>query len=180
MTIEFVEALDADHIGALRELDTSFASDRSYRFTRTTSGFQLTEEQLARPLRKCYDLSAELESGRSPWDAVALAWTGGHVVGMAATTFEAWNRRQVLNELHVAPSMRRRGLARRLLAEVHRCAGRNGAREIWVETQNVNAPAIAAYLRLGFHLTGVDVSRYAPPHDDEVAIFLSCPVKSPS
>ncbi len=177
MKIEVLEALDAGRIDALVPLGTSFTSDRSYRVTRTPSGFELTEEQLTRPLRKRYDLIAALGSGRSPWDAVALAWTGGNVVGMAATTFEAWNRRQVLNELHVAPETRRRGLGRRLLQEVHRCARGNAAREIWVETQNVNAPAIAAYLRLGFHLTGVDVSRYAPPHDDEVAIFLSCPVK---
>ncbi len=54
MNIEVLEALDAGRIDALVALDTSFTSDRSYRVTRTPSGFELTEEQLTRPLRKRY------------------------------------------------------------------------------------------------------------------------------
>ncbi len=172
--IEVLRTLSAEHVRALQSLDTSFVTDRSYRVSATARGFELVEEPLATPLRKRY----ELRQGEPPWDLVVLAGDGGGLSGMAATTYEAWNRRQVLNELHVAPDQRRRGLARRLLTEVHHAARENGARELWVETQNVNVPAVRAYRRLGFRLTGIDLSRYPPPQDGEVALFLSCPVAS--
>ncbi len=173
-TIEVLRTLSAEHGRALARLDTSFVTDRIYRVSTTARGFELVEERLASPLRKRY----ELRHGEPPWDLVVLARDAEAITGMAATTYEAWNRRQVLNELHVAPDQRRRGLARRLLAEVHCAARANGARELWVETQNVNVPAVRAYRRLGFRLTGIDLSRYPPPQDGEVALFLSCPVAS--
>lgn len=36
------------------------------------------------------------------------------------------------------------------------------ARCLWLETQNVNYPAVQFYLRLGFELCGLDQTLYAP------------------
>jgi ribosomal protein S18 acetylase RimI-like enzyme len=106
----------------------------------------------------------------------AVAVVDAAPVGFMSTTYERWNGRQVLNELHVAPAYRRRGLARELLSMVRVTARDNGAREIWLETQNVNVAAVRAYRRLGFTLTGIDMTRYLPPYDDEIALFMSAPV----
>jgi len=75
----------------------------------------------------------------------------------------------------VAPEHRqvgRRVRRRRLLDEVRHEAERNRAREIHVETQNVNHPGIQAYLRLGFRLTGIDPDRFA--EEKRVEKILVC------
>jgi len=49
-----------------------------------------------------------------------------------------------------------------------------GASHVFAETSNVNAPAIATYLRNGFGLVGLDTSLYAATsHADEVAVYLA-------
>lgn len=150
---------------------TSFVTDFVYRVGVFAHGFGLTRERVTPPLRKRYDVVGS--SNEAAWDVVVLASYDGRLVGFAATTFSAWNRRQILDELHVTAQRRRGGIGRMLVGEVERIAARNDAREIRVETQNVNAPAIDAYRRLGFQLTGIDVSRYPPPYENEVGIFLS-------
>jgi ribosomal protein S18 acetylase RimI-like enzyme len=43
----------------------------------------------------------------------------------------------------------------------------------WLETSNVNLPAVRAYERLGFRLCGLDTSLYeGTPAEGEVALFL--------
>jgi RimJ/RimL family protein N-acetyltransferase len=56
-------------------------------------------------------------------------------------------------------------------------AGALGARRVWLETSNVNAPGIAAYERLGYSLCGVDVTHYeSTATASESAIFMSKPL----
>lgn len=93
-----------------------------------------------------------------------------------ATRYERWNRRQVITDLLVDARVRRRGVARRLLAAVTATAVDKGARETWLETQNVNVPAIRAYQALGFAITGCDTTLYDEPYAMERAVYLSRPV----
>ncbi len=169
--IEVVTPVDA-RVRSLRALDSSYVTDVVYRVDVSPNGFVLSRERVTPPLSERYDVLASCD-GATPWDAVVLATSDEGLAGFAATTYAEWNRRQVLNELHVAPHVRRTGIARRLVAEVDSIGRRNAAREIWVETQNVNAPAIEVYLRLGFRLTGIDVTLYPSPSEGEVAVFLS-------
>ena len=173
LVIETVRTLGPEHLRLLECFDASFTTDRVIAVTATQEGFRLVEQPRQELLTKRYGLPP---AAAQRWDVTLLVHSGDAVVAVAATTFSAWNQRQVLDELHVAPAHRRRGVARRLLAEVCAVARANGAREIWLETQNVNVPAVRAYQRLGFRLCGVDVSRYAPPLADEVALFLARPV----
>jgi len=163
-------------LDALRRLDASFVATSMYQVAAGPDGFTLRETPVSPPLRKRYDLTEGLGDGAQPWDLLALAMIDSVPIGLAATTFEARNGRQVLNELHVAPEHRRRGVARELLTVVQFTARENGAREIWLETQNVNLPAVRAYRRLGFTLTGIDTTRYLAPYAEEVALFMSAPV----
>ncbi|MFY1697076.1 MULTISPECIES: GNAT family N-acetyltransferase [unclassified Solwaraspora] len=176
MEIRIRSLLGATELAALRLLDTSYSTELVYQVTVDDGGFVLREVPVAPALRKRYDLTEGVTVGSRPWDLYAVAVVDAAPVGFVATTYERWNGRQVLNELHVAPAYRRRGLARELLGIVRVTARDNGAREIWLETQNVNVGAVRAYRRLGFTLTGIDTTRYLPPYDDEVALFMSAPV----
>ena len=166
MHLRFVDHPTEDDVTALSGFESSFRTDTVYAVTVSEGGFALVEERVE-PRTKAYELAGG-------WDVLIRAEDEGELVGVAATTYHAWNRRQVLDELHVSPGRRRQGIARRLLAGVVGTAQRNGAREVWAETQNVNVPAIRAYRRLGFALTGLDTTLYAG--SDEIALFLSLPV----
>lgn len=53
-------------------------------------------------------------------------------------------------------------------------ATRLGARAVWLETQNVNLPAIRFYRAFGFQLAGLDDSLYDPKElPGECAVFLA-------
>lgn len=61
-----------------------------------------------------------------------------------------------------------------LLTAVEGSTIAHGARNLWIETQNVNYPAIQFYRRRGFELVGLDRSLYAPvSNPGEVALFFS-------
>jgi ribosomal protein S18 acetylase RimI-like enzyme len=63
------------------------------------------------------------------------------------------------------------------MAAVFRRARQTPARCLWLETQNVNGPAVAFYLRQGFRLCGFDDTLYDPAvHPDEVALYFSHPL----
>ena len=178
IAVESVERLTGEDAAVLADLDTSFSTDVVLRITGCDSGFSVQEVAVVPPRTKRYRLAGDLRAGHEPpWDRLFVARSAAEVVAVAATTSDPWNGRQRLDELHVVPSWRGTGLARRLLRRVQAEAVANGAREIWLETQDVNIPAIRAYRRLGFRITGLDLSRYPPPHDAEVAVFMSRPVE---
>jgi len=105
---------------------------------------------------------------------VWLALDGDQVVGVIATQHVPWNRRVIIWHLYVSGRYRRQGIAKRLL-ETALCAAREaGARTAWLETSNLNVPAIRAYECLGFELCGLDTSLYdATPSEGEVALFFA-------
>ena len=76
--------------------------------------------------------------------------------------------------LYVDRRQRGRGVGRALLDEVVARARDAGMRALWLETQNVNVPAIRFYRRLGFRLAGLDDSLYDPADvPGEVALFFT-------
>ena len=179
MRVHVVERPAEDDLLRVEDFDASFTTDTIYEITASVGGFSLTEQQVS-PRFKRYDLLAAYRDAVPSWDALLLATAGAATVGLAATTYQPWHARQVLNEMHVTPRRRRQGVARALLAEVIDIARRNGAREVWVETQNVNHPAVQAYLRLGFRLTGLDTTLYGGDQEREVALFLAREIGAPS
>lgn len=101
----------------------------------------------------------------------------GRVCGFAATSYQAWNRRLVLWHLYVAPEHRRRGVARTLLGAAGDVGRRRGARQLWLETQDVKLPAVRAYQRLGLQVCGFDTTLYDGDVVTEVALFMSVPLE---
>jgi ribosomal-protein-alanine N-acetyltransferase len=83
--------------------------------------------------------------------------------------------RLVLDELHVlnvavAPSERRRGLARWLLGVVLRRAARAGARRALLELRVGNRAALALYESLGFRRLSVRREYYREPVEDALVL----------
>ena len=71
------------------------------------------------------------------------------------------------------PAYRRLGVGTRLLETVETFAQSADARCVWLETQNINYPAIRFYLRGGLEVWGISQHFYPPgPEEHEVAIFM--------
>ncbi len=50
---------------------------------------------------------------------------------------------------------------------------RNGARELWLETQNTNMPAVRAYRVMRFDLVGLDRTLYDGVVAHETALYFA-------
>jgi ribosomal protein S18 acetylase RimI-like enzyme len=125
------------------------------------------------PRQKSHDLAEYLEDAAPPWSDGYVAEVGGRIVGFAAAGFESWNRRAVLWHMYVDRASRGTGVARALLSVVVARAREAESRQVWLETQDSNVTAIAAYERLGFTIVGFDRSFYDNPPGAETAIFMS-------
>jgi ribosomal-protein-alanine N-acetyltransferase len=82
---------------------------------------------------------------------------------------------QVADELHihnvaVAPALRRRGLARRLLSQLLDEARAHGVRVALLEVRESNAAARALYESLGFDAVGHRRGYYASPAEDALLL----------
>ena len=165
-----------DDAAAIEAIDTSFASDVVFDVEADGDGFALRERRLAAPLTKRFPLD-DVRSDERPWSHGFVAEDGDVCVGFAATSFEPWNKRLVLWHLYVQPAARGRSVGRQLVERVARFGQELGARHIWLETSNLNAPGVAAYRALGFGLTGIDTTLYdATPAEGEIALFFSRPI----
>jgi ribosomal protein S18 acetylase RimI-like enzyme len=161
---------DADGVG---RIDTSFTTDRVYRFGREKGGFGFAFPLVTTtPLTKSYPLP---ESDPGPGAFVAEA--NGDIAGFAHVEPPAWNGRAVVQHLYVSPSHRGQGAGTALVDAVAEHARAASARCLSLETQNVNYPAIQFYLARGFYLCGFDESFYDPVETPgEFAFFFSLPL----
>ena len=162
-------------IPALSALDISFSTDTVYRVAQDGLSFRLVEETATPPLHKSYPFDPTDPEERGNWTHAVVAKAGERLVGFAAAQYVAWNRRAVIWHLYVARDYRGQGIGTRLLDSAEGFARDVGARCLWMETQNVNVPAVRFYLRSGFTLCGLDTSLYDPegPAGGEVALFFS-------
>src|SRR5215216_4232658 len=157
---------------AIRNLDTSFTTDRIYALRKKRLSFSLVEEQSAAPITKRYQVALTQESVQAALAAVA-AYEGSVFVGFAVVTEEAWNRRAVVTDFYVDPRVRRRGVGKKMMEEIWERVPSAGDRVLWVETQSVNLPAIKFYRSIGFEVCGFDSALYDEPFSTEIALYLS-------
>jgi diamine N-acetyltransferase len=89
------------------------------------------------------------------------AWWGAHagemLAGFAHASLDSTNSKlndadAKLDKLYVNPDNQRRGIGSALLAVVEDWARAQQARRLWLQVNRGNAPAIAAYRNLGFHV----------------------------
>jgi GNAT superfamily N-acetyltransferase len=154
--------------GALARLDTSFVASTAYRAVVEPYGFRLAKHDVPERTKR-YEPP-------QPGDAeiVVVAEGDNGIIGVAALSFEAWNRRGRIEHLYVTAAARGRGTGRALVEALAVRAPALGARCLWAETQNVNPAAIAFYPSVGFSLCGLDLSLYDPARlPGEFAVYFS-------
>ena len=155
---------------AIAALDASFESDWTFAVVAGPLSFAVVERAADPPISKRYAVPMEdLRAART-----VVAEEGGRVVGVAAITAEPWNRRAVLVHLYVDRPARECGVGLALLQWARHAARTAGARCLWAETQDVNAPAIRFYLHHGFVWCGLDTTLYDPREvAGETALFFA-------
>jgi ribosomal protein S18 acetylase RimI-like enzyme len=102
------------------------------------------------------------------------AYEGDRLVGIALAEPRRWSRSLWVWEFHVAETHRRRRIGRLLMDAMVEKAHQAGFRNIGLETQSTNVPAIAFYRAVGFEIEALDLSFYTNTDaiDGEVAIFM--------
>lgn len=163
----------------LMALDTSFHTAMIYRVVNDGYTFKLEAERVSPPLYKDYGFSHDVDELPS-FAHVTIAEVDDTLAGVAALKWEAWNRRAVLWHCYVAPSVRGRGVGRALIDDMKAHARQLDARCLWLETQNVNYPAVKFYERMGFRWCGLDTTLYDAGEQPsaEVALFFTLPCRS--
>ena len=84
-----------------------------------------------------------------PGGAILVAEDSGGVLGVCGLRYDSPGRYEV-TKMAVREDWRGRGIGRRLLAEVISHARRLGARQLFIISNTVLAPAIDLYRKLGF------------------------------
>jgi ribosomal protein S18 acetylase RimI-like enzyme len=153
-------------------IDASFTTSTIYKVERFPDGFRLVLQHLSRPVTKVYTWP-----GLAPHDGLLMARAGGTVIGFTEVVFDTWNGRARIEHLYVSARHRGVGAGRALLAAADaRARTEPGMRCLWLETQNVNYPAIGFYRRAGFRLCGLDDTLYRPGDSGllpgEVALYF--------
>lgn len=124
----------------------------------------------------------ERESQSDPWSlqhfideldnpvaAVSLYWSGNNLAGFLCTWLIA-GEMQVQN-IATSPSMRRQGVAVRLLEYAIECGRKQGLDSICLEVRVSNQPAIALYERFGFNASGVRSGYYPDGEDAQLMTY---------
>lgn len=165
-----------DDRAAILALDTSFTTKRVYQVVATKTMFALEEQAVSPPLHKRYHFD---DIDDFPRYTVLVVEVAGRVEGVAALSYEAWNRRAVLQHLFLNPALRGQGVGRYVMAHVAAAASNMDARCIWLETQNINYSAVQFYRQVGFTWCGMDLSLYDPagPAGQEIALFFARPLE---
>lgn len=159
---------------AVLAIDTAFTTASVFELERGPRALTLVERPLPAPLVKRYSI-AEVFAPWASWDHGWVAEDDA-VRGFATAGYEPWHQRLVLWFLYIAPTHRRQGLGRALLAAVEDHGRAVGASHVWLETSNVNVPGVAAYERLGYALCGADALYYGGYMPGETALYLARPL----
>ena len=157
----------------LSGFDASYSSEYIYRVIVREMTADIRKEKLPVPVRKTYALK-DIEESIAGAGQTIVAEDDAGIAGFAAVKFENWNKRALLMGIYVAPEYKSRGIGKALIKEAVSYAKENSARCLWVETQNLNYPAVTFYLKTGFRFCGFDDSLYDPDTvlPDEIALFF--------
>ena len=165
-------AVPGPDLGQIAGIDISYETDRVYRVRADGLGFRLAEERVDPPVTNSSPRPSLTLS-----DGLLVACADDEVIGYGELRFEVWNDRARAEHLYVARPFRGRGAGRALMDALDEHARRaTSARCLWLETQNVNYPAVQFYRRMGFRLCGLDDTLYAPGPDagpGEVALYFT-------
>ena len=167
---EMQEEFDGER---LSNFDFSFSTEHIYRVSIDKMSVRITEEKLDSPFQKSYQLDF-IKKDINEADYAVVAEDENVIVGFATVKYEDWNNRAVLTGIFVEPEFRGKSVGKALIELVENYAQTKSARCLFVETQNVNYPAIRFYRNIGFEFCGFDTSLYnsADVSADETAFYF--------
>ena len=151
-------------IEQISDFDASFSTQFIYQISVEGLSVEIIEEKLAVSFQKSYQPWIKNDIVES--DYAIVAEIDGKIVGFATVKYEQWNKRANLTGIFVASDYKGKGIGRALIDTIIDHLKSTSARTLWVETQNVNYPAIQFYIKLGFGFGGFDNTLYNP---DEIA-----------
>ncbi|MCU1287845.1 MAG: ribosomal-protein-alanine acetyltransferase [Acidobacteria bacterium] len=157
----------------LADFDASFSTERIYRVSVENLSVAIAEEKLAAPLYKTYPLDSIVKDIDEA-DYGVVAEIDEKIAGFALVKYEAWNNRARLTGIFVRANSKGKGVGRALIEAATNFAKGKKARCLFVETQNVNYPAIQFYRKSGFEFCGFDSALYNPEDisGGETAFYL--------
>ncbi|GLV85793.1 N-acetyltransferase [Streptomyces lavendulae subsp. lavendulae] len=168
-----------EDVEAIAAIDGSFTTGTVFQVAVAPDGFTLREVAVDPPLVKVFpedDGSHDAEGEDGDRRTYVAVGAGGAVAGFAAVSYSPWNGRLTIEDIEVAPGHRGRGIGRALMERAADFARERDAGHLWLEVTNVNAPAIHAYLRLGFTFCGLDTALYLGTESEgEQALYMSMP-----
>jgi len=162
----------------LSQFEASYSTEYIYRVSIGEMAVDIRKEKLNSPLLGSYDLK-DIEGSIADADQTIVAENEGELVGFIAVKFESWNNRAEIDGIYVLPEYKRRGIGMALIKEAVNYARTVRARCLWLETQNINHPAIRFYLKAGFKFCGFDNSLYDPGEvsPGETALYFSMDIE---
>lgn len=161
---------------ALAQLDGSFTTDYVFEVAVTDEGFRIRETPVDPPIHKDFPDEDDSEDDDSDPELsrTVVAFDGDELCGFVETSFDPWNARLAIRDIEVAPAWRGKGVGRTLMTHAFGFARERGAGHVWLEVSNINAPAIRAYLQMGFIFCGLDTSLYNGTRSaGEQALFMA-------
>jgi GNAT superfamily N-acetyltransferase len=168
-----------DDEAGLERIDTSFTTDLFYRVQRQVLSFSLIAEAVDPPIVKSYGSAIREPERLRYMGHVAVAERSGELIGICAADLSAWNQRVQIERMYISPEARGQGVGKALLITAIEYARSIGSWCVWLETQNVNYPAIQFYRRCGFRLCGLDERLYDPAYNtlSETAVYFVLDLK---
>ena len=130
-----------------------------YRAPDQIFSFQLVRQELEEEVEKEFEgiLFAEYLEEPSVYGLSA----GNQIVGFLEIARESWHNRLRITELLVETEFRGQGYGSKLIDKAKDIMRTEGYRELVLETQSCNTPAIDFYLKNGFIVNGLDLSCYS-------------------
>jgi len=167
------EALFPDDAEAIAAIDTSFTTDTIYDAAFVDEAIQLRPTRVDPPVTKRFPID-----GLTGWRAWEHGWVAcddhDRIVGFCAWRMQDWNRHVIIWHLYVDPSARGVGAGTALLTRAIEDGRARGALIAWLETSNLDYPAVQWYRKRGFEVSGADLTRYEQYAPNERALFLTC------
>ncbi|MEU0009299.1 GNAT family N-acetyltransferase [Streptomyces sp. NPDC006314] len=168
---------------ALARLDGSFTTHSVFAVTTGHEGFRIRETPIDPPLRKVFpeEDDGEDDDTDPEQSRTVAAFDADELCGFVKASFDPWNARLSICDIEVAPAWRGKGVGRTLMHHAFDFARECGAVHVWLEVSNINAPAIHAYLKMGFAFCGLDTSLYdGTASAGEQALFMSRYISAPT
>jgi ribosomal protein S18 acetylase RimI-like enzyme len=173
MSVHLREAVFPDDEAAIAAIDTSFTTDTIYAvtFDREHEALALNPETVDPPVTKRFPIDGL--SGWRAWEHGWVACEHERIVGFVAWRMQPWNKHVIVWHLYVDRPARGNGAGGALLDHAIGDGIVRGATIAWLETSNLDHPAVQWYRRRGFEISGVDLTRYEQYAPGEVALYLS-------